>query len=153
MIEGDISKAVYDMQAAVSSLGAFVCFWGFVQFAPCLIRVLKGRVYNARHSECPHHAVVAVLCLAGLIFAFARMNTIGLLVFGSTAAGLAYIAGMLCMGVGVAIAIWFHARWHAEVGHQPLRDPPPTPTLARILGALLIMVMAFLAVGVLRIGS
>ena len=149
-----VAQVVYDMQATFSCLGAFVCIWGFIQFLPCLIRVLMNRHLHPSHAQCPFHASMAMLCVAGIVFAFARMNTIGFFIFGSTAAGLAYIAGMIIVVVTVALSVWAQGRTHEEACLRNWRTPVPNaPNLSRILTALIIVVLAFIGVGLLRLGS
>jgi hypothetical protein len=149
-----IARIVYDLQAAFSSLGVFVCFWGFVQFAPCLWRVLTAKHLTGKHSECPLHASMAMICIAGTVFAFARMNTIGFFIFGAVAAGLSYIAGMIVMVVVVALSVWAQSRTHDQAIVSNWKTPVTnSPALSRIFGMLLIVTLAFIGVGLLRVGE
>ena len=145
-------QIVVSLQAAISALGAFICLWGFTQFAPCLWCVLTMKRIPPAKAHCTIYAVMSMLCLAGLIFSFARVNTIGFLHFGELTAGLSYIAGMIIVVVSVGLAVVAKER-SQELARMALNSralPEMVPALQRILGMLIIVVMAFLAVGLLH---
>jgi len=118
--------------------------------------VLTHRDLSQQDAHCVRHAYVAVLCVATIVLAFARLNTIGYINLGGDAAGLAYIAGMLIMTVTVGLAIW--ARNITSTSHTYSTylssgvPPSDMKMLARILTALLVIALAFVAVGLLDIG-
>jgi len=150
------TSIVQAMQGAVSCLGIFMGLWGFTLHADCLWKVMTHRQLALKDTHCIRHAYVAVLCIATIVLAFARLNTIGYLRLGSEAAGLAYIAGMLIMTVTLGLAIW--ARSLTVTGHTYSSylsggvPPSNMKMLARILTALLIITLAFVAVGLLNLG-
>ena len=146
------TQLVYALQAASSALGAFVCLWGLIEFAPCLWRVLKNDYQDSEFHACPYHAAMGTVCLAGVIFAFARMNTIGFLVFGTIAAGIAYVAGMIALCVAVGVAVWAQNQGHLGGHINPLRPTKQGIRLTHIFRMLLIITLAFLAVGLLQVG-
>lgn len=154
MFYPQLAKIVFDLQASISCLGIFVCTWGATQHSHCLWRVLTAKMLKPHEAHCPRHAYVAMLCFAGIVLAFARLNTIGVINLGSTAAGLVYISGMFIMVVSVGLAIWAKARTHENMNSLSWRTPiPNTPALSRILAALLIVTLAFIGVGLLSLGK
>jgi hypothetical protein len=149
-------EVVYDLQAAASALGTFISLWGFIQFAPCLWKVVMGKELDANHQACPRHAFLAMVCVAVIVFAFARMNTLGILDLGSTVAGLSYILGMLIMVMTVGLGVWAadgsHLPKQATTWRSTGREFNPTQ-LTKIIRMLLIVTLAFSAVGLLRLGQ
>jgi uncharacterized membrane protein YidH (DUF202 family) len=134
---------VHNLQAATIALGFFVSFWGVIEFGKCLIEVLTGKHNEATYSPCPGYATLCMICLAGIVFCFARANTIGLIVVGDHFSGLAFIGGMIIFAFVIALAVW------AKAKTRNLERPHPihVPNLSWIFSMMLIIVMAFILVG------
>jgi hypothetical protein len=81
------------------------------------------------------------------------MNALGFFIWGSVTAGFAYCAGMLIIVFAVALAVWAQGKRHAEWRLGQPATPLDIPNLPRILRMVLIVVMAFIAVGLLRVGG
>lgn len=86
---------------------------------------LPGVVLESKHSCCPPHHTVSVLCaVLGVSSAESRGRVRGVTL---------HVRGSLCSGWGVC-GLTLVARGYgsaAEVGHSP---PGPTPDCSRVLG-------------------
>ena len=137
---------LYDLQSAAITLGVFVCLWGLWEFWRCLWEVLLGRHNQPTFSQCPGHATVALMCIAGLIFAVSRAGAVGLLPINETFAGYAFCGAMIVFTMIIGLTIWAKEAGHSARGPQPLH----VPSLSRIFSMMVIIIIAFALVGLVK---
>jgi hypothetical protein len=144
----DWTYLIDKMQLASIVLVIFVCTWGFFEFRKCLWDILMGRYVDPRRQTlCPYHASGAVVCIAGIVYALARANTLGFLPAGHDVAGLAFIAGCIALSMAVGFTIWAK---DAFAHHATLLGVPGHPALSRIFSLMLIIILCFVLVGLVR---
>lgn len=91
-----------------------------------------------------------MICICGLIYSFARANTIGVIPLGDTVAGLAFIGGQLCFCFLIGMGIWAKGRGKGTIYEGQLTG---SPALSRIFGMMLIIILAFSLVGLVKAGQ
>lgn len=149
-----LSLIIYDMQMAVSALSAFVCLWGLTEFGSCLWDIVKYNQKKSLPPMCPYYAGASVVCIAGLLSAFARANTLGFMNLGQIIAGLAYAAGSIVLTMCIGLGIWTKNKPEQPAVGRPLTQVVPserTQTLGRVFSMMLIIILSFVLVGLVRV--
>lgn len=151
-----LARLVWQMQTAISCLGIFVALWGLTHHSKCLWKVVTRRKLTAAEGHCPRHAWAAILCIAVVLFGFARLNTIEVLPLGDVVAAFAYTTGMLLLVAVIGFLVWLKGQTGLGKGTTSLNwytPIPSTPQMVHVLTALVIIVVAFVLVGLVSTGS
>jgi hypothetical protein len=139
-----MDSLVHHLQLGVIAAAVFFCLWGVATFGPCLVRVLKGVDSAPRigHRLCMYHASTALVCVAALFFAMSRLDVLTSW-SGGVVAGWMWMAGMLTFFMKLGISSWALARERAKL------KMPTAQSLSWIFAMQLIIIMAFILVGLL----
>jgi hypothetical protein len=89
-------------------------------------------------------------CITGIIFCTARANTIGMIQLGSWASGILFIGGIISFCIIIGLGIWAKGHGHGTPLEGQLTGHP---ALSRIFSMMLIVILAFVLLGLVKAGE